>query len=84
MTKLHYKNNENNQVLVELQVVRQKINNMEKQNKDLENVIIKMNSLQVTFKETYIDYWNLKAKKYILDVEHNKLQRDCKNMEQNF
>lgn len=55
---------------------------MEKQNKDLENVVIERNSLQVTLKETYVNYWNLKAKKDILNVEHNKLQRVYKNMEQ--
>ncbi len=81
-TKLQDKNNENNQVLVELQVVKQNINNMEKQNKDMENVVTKRNSLQVTLKETYVNYWNLNAKKDILNVEHNKLQRVYKNMEQ--
>ncbi len=43
--KLHDKNNENNQVLAELQVTRQKINNMEKQSKDLENVKIERDFL---------------------------------------
>ncbi len=38
--KLQDKNNENNQVLAKLQVAKQKINNMEKQNKDLENIKI--------------------------------------------
>jgi hypothetical protein len=46
---------------------------MEKQSKDLENVIIERNSLQTTLKDTYVKYWNLKAKKDTLNVEHNKL-----------
>ena len=29
----------------------------------MENVVIERNSLQVTLKETYVNYWNLKAKK---------------------
>ncbi len=62
----------------------QKINNMEKQNKDLENVKIERDSLQATLKEIDANYQNLKAKKDILSVEHNKLQRDYKNMEQIF
>ncbi len=80
--KLYDKNNENNQVLIELQVTKQKINNMEKQNKDLENIIIEKDFLQATLKEIDANYQNLKAKKDILSVEHNKLQRDYKNTKQ--
>jgi hypothetical protein len=55
-------------VLVELQVVKQKINNMEKHNKDLENIRVERDYLHAELKDT-------------LNVEHNKLQRDHKNME---
>jgi hypothetical protein len=54
---------------------------MERHGKDLENIRRERDSLQVTLKETNAKYWNLKAKKDILNVEHNKLQRDYKNME---
>jgi hypothetical protein len=67
--------------LVELQVARQKINNMEMQNKDLEKVKIERDSLRSTLKEINANYYNLKAKKDILSVEHNKFQKDYKNME---
>jgi hypothetical protein len=53
---LYDKNNENNQVLIELQVTKQKINNMEKQNKDLENIIIEKDFLQATLKEIDANY----------------------------
>jgi hypothetical protein len=33
---------------------------MEKQNKDLENVIMERDSLQATLKETNANYWDLK------------------------
>jgi len=49
--------------LAELQVARQNINNMEKQNKDLGNVRIERDSLQTTLKEIDAYYYNLKAKK---------------------
>jgi hypothetical protein len=55
---------------------------MEKQNKDLENIVIERDSLQATLKETYANYWSLKAEKDTLDIEHNKLQRHYKNMEE--
>ncbi len=57
---------------------------MERHGKDLENIRGERDSLQVTLKETNAKYWNLKAKKDILNVEHNKLQRDYKNMEWTF
>jgi hypothetical protein len=47
----------------------------------LENVKIERDSLQTTLKEIDANYYNLKAKKDIMNVEHNKLQRDYKNME---
>jgi chromosome segregation ATPase len=79
--KLRDKNSENNRILAELQVVRQKINNMEKQNKDLGNVKIKRDSLPAILKEIDANYYNLKAEKDIMNVEHNKIQRDYKSME---
>ncbi len=42
---LQDKNSENNQVLAKLQAARQKINNMEKQSKDSDNIIIGRDSL---------------------------------------
>ncbi len=36
--------------------VQEKINNMEKQSKDLENIKIERDSLQATLKETYANY----------------------------
>lgn len=80
--QLQHKNSENNQVLAKLQIARQNIRNMEKQCKDLENLKVERDFLQATLKETYVNYWNLKAKKDILSTEHNKLQKDYKNMEQ--
>jgi hypothetical protein len=59
--------------LVEFQVNKQNINNTEKQNKDLENIKIERDSLHATLKETYANYWGLKAEKDTLDIEHNKL-----------
>ncbi len=55
---------------------------MEKHNKCLENIRVERDSLQAILKETNANYWNLKAEKDILSAEHNKLQRDYKNMEQ--
>jgi hypothetical protein len=49
-TKLHVRKNENNEVLTELQITKQNINNMEKHDKDLENVIVYRDSLQATLK----------------------------------
>jgi hypothetical protein len=46
---------------------------MEKQSKDMENVIIERDYLQATLKEINTNYYNLKANKDILSVEHNKL-----------
>jgi hypothetical protein len=48
--ELHDRNSENNQVLAKLQAFRQNINNMEKQNKDLENIKIERDFLEVTLK----------------------------------
>jgi hypothetical protein len=46
---------------------------MEKQNKDLENIKIKRDSLHATLKKIDANYWGLKAEKVILIIEHNKL-----------
>ncbi len=55
---------------------------MEKQSKDLENIKIERDSLQATLKEIDANYWGLKAKKDTLSIEHNKLKRNYKNMEE--
>ncbi len=55
---------------------------MEKHNKDLENIRVDKDSLQATMKQTNANYWKLKIEKDSLSVEHNKLKRDHKNMEQ--
>jgi transcriptional regulator len=44
--ELHVKHEENNEVLEELKTTRQKINNIEKYNKDLEEIKVKRDSLQ--------------------------------------
>ncbi len=67
----------------ELQKIRQKINNMEKHDKDLENIIVERDFLQEIMKQTNANYWKLKTKKDALNVEYNKLQRDYMNMEKN-
>ncbi len=54
---------------------------MEKHNKDLENIIIEKDSLQATLKETYANHQGLKVKKDTLNIKHNKLHDDYKNME---
>jgi hypothetical protein len=66
-------NNENSKVLVELQVAKYKIDNIQKQNKDLENIKMERDSLQATLKETYANYWGLKVEEDTLSIEHNKL-----------
>ncbi len=50
--ELQDRNNENSQVLAELQASRQKINNIKKQIKDLENIKVERDFLQATLKET--------------------------------
>jgi hypothetical protein len=55
---------------------------MEKENKNLENIKIERDSLHATLKGTNVNYWGLKTKKDILSIEHNKLQKDYKNMEE--
>ncbi len=80
--QLQDRNNENSQVLLELHVTKHKINNMENQEKDLENIRIKKDSLQATLKETNANYQGLKAWKDILNIKHNKFQKDYKNMEE--
>ncbi len=54
---------------------------MEKHNKDLENIRMERDSLHATLKEIDGNYLNLKANKDTLNVEHNKLHTDYKNME---
>jgi hypothetical protein len=80
--KLQDKNNENNQVLVELQVATQKINNMEKHNKDLDNITIEKVSLHATLKDRATNYWGLKVEKDTLSIKHNKLEKGYNNMEE--
>ncbi len=55
---------------------------MEKHNKDLENIKMDMDYLQATLKQTNANYQKLKIKKNSLGVEHNKLPKYYKNMEQ--
>jgi hypothetical protein len=55
---------------------------MEKQSKNLENIKIKGDSLQVTLKETNVNYQGLEVKKDVLNVKHCKFQGDYKNMEE--
>ncbi len=55
---------------------------MEKHNKHLKNIKMKRDSLQANLKEIYVNYQNLKVEKDTLNVEHDKFQRDSKNMEQ--
>ncbi len=76
-TKLQVKQDENNEILVKFQTIGQKINNMEKHNKDLEKIRIERDSLQTILIQMDANYW-----KDFLSVEHNKLQRDYRNMEQ--
>jgi hypothetical protein len=48
----------------------------------LENIIIERDSLQATLKEIDANYWGLKVEKDTLNIKHNKLQKDYKNMEE--
>jgi len=48
----------------------------------LENIIIERDSLQATLKEIDANYWGLKTEKDTLNIKHNKLQKDYKNMEE--
>ncbi len=57
---------------------------MEKHNKDLEIIRVDRDFLQATLKQIDANYQKLKTKKDSLSVEHNKLQRDYKNMERTF
>ncbi len=78
------KQDENNEVLAELQITRQNINNMEKHNKDLEKIKVEKDFLQTTLMQRDNNYQKLKIEKDLLSVEHNKFQKDYKNMEQTF
>ncbi len=53
--RLQVRKNDNSEVLVELQTTIQKINNMEKHNKDLENIKVDVDSLQATLKQTNVN-----------------------------
>ncbi len=57
---------------------------MEKHNKDLGKIKVEKDSLQATQMQTDANYLKLKLEKDSLCVEHNKLQRDYKNMELTF
>jgi len=57
---------------------------MKTHNKDLENMKMKRDSLHATLKQTNANYWKLKAKNDSLNVKHNKLFKNYKNMEQIF
>jgi hypothetical protein len=57
---------------------------MEKHNKNLENIRVERDYLQITLTQTYANYSKLKTKKDFVNVEHNKLQKDYRNMEQVF
>ncbi len=81
---LHDRNNENSKVLVELKPVGQKIDNIQKQIKDLENIRMERDSLQAIFKETNANYQGLKAEKGTLNIEHNKFQKVYMHMEEIF
>jgi hypothetical protein len=67
-----------------MKIAKQKINNMEKHNKDMEKIRVERDSLQVSLMQTNANYWKLKTKKLFVNVEHNKLQKDYRNMEQVF
>jgi hypothetical protein len=43
---------------------------MDKHSKDLKNIKVERDSLQATLKEIDANYWNLKANKDIMNVEH--------------
>jgi len=47
---LQVRKNENNGVLAKLQITKEKVNNMEKHNKDMENMKINKDSLQAIMK----------------------------------
>ncbi len=55
---------------------------MENHNKDPKKIKVYRDSLQVTLMQMDANYWKLKTEKDSLSVEHNKLQKHYKNMEQ--
>jgi hypothetical protein len=55
-TELQVKKHENNEVLAELQTSRQKINNMEKHNKNMEKIKMERDYLQTTLIQTNANY----------------------------
>ncbi len=48
----------------------------------MENIKIERDSMHAILKEIDANYWGLKAEKDIFNIEHIKLQRDYKNMEE--
>jgi len=54
---------------------------MEKRNKDLENIRVERDSSQVTLIQIDANYWKIRLEKDSLSLEHNKLQKDYRNME---
>jgi hypothetical protein len=55
---------------------------MENHTKDLEKIKVERDFLQATLIQMDANYLKLKSKKDSLNVEHNKLQKYYKNMEQ--
>jgi hypothetical protein len=55
------KQDDNNEVLAKLQTTRQKINNMEKHNKDLKKSRVEKDFLQSTLMHTNVNYYKLKT-----------------------
>ncbi len=55
---------------------------MEKHIKDLKKIKVERDSLQATLTQTDVSYQKFKLEKDSLSVEHNKLQKYYKNMEQ--
>jgi hypothetical protein len=55
---------------------------MEKHDKNMGKIKMERDYLQTTLIQTNANYWKLKTKKDSSNVEHNKLQRDNRNMEQ--
>ncbi len=57
---------------------------MEKHYKNLEKIKVEKDSLHATLMKANANYQKLKIEKDFLSVEHNKFQRDYKNMEPTF
>jgi hypothetical protein len=50
----------------------------------LDNIKIERDSLHAILKETNANYLGIKVEKDTLSIEHNKLYKDYKNMEETF